>query len=189
MKAKIPVMSKFDATVLRSAGINAAIPVGTWWEIEHFRKGKLIDFWEQGNVCTTEGLTEMLDIMFHGATQITTWYILLFEDDYTPLITNTYAVPGFTESEAYDEATRVEYVVAAGSANSITNSVSKAAFTISSSKTIYGAALVGGGTDPTVKSNTAGGGTLFASSRFGTAKEVVDDDVLLVTCTITLADS
>jgi hypothetical protein len=71
----------------------------------------------------------------------------------------------------------------------MTNSASKATFTISATKTIYGAFLCGGGTGAATKSDTAGGGTLFASSKFATAKEVVDDDVLMVVCSITLADA
>ena len=188
MNAKIPTKTDISCDLIRNGGLKSVIPVGTWWEFEHYRKGKLIDQWGQKNVTTDEGLTKMLDIMFHGATQIATWYIGLFEDNYTPLVSNTYAVPGFTESTAYTSATRMEYSEAAASAKAITNAASKASFTINASKAIYGAFLVGGGTGPSTKSDTAGGGTLFASSQFAAVKNVVDTDVLLVTCAITLAD-
>jgi len=189
MKAKIPVSAKFGASLISSPAIKSIIPVGTWWEIEHYRKGKLIDKWAQKNVITTEGLNHMLNVTFDGATAIATWYMGLFEDDYTPLITDTYATPGFTESAAYDEATRPAFVEAAATAKIITNSASKATFTISGTKTIYGAFLCGGGTSGNTKEDTEGGGTLFASSKFATAKDVVDDDILMVVCSITLADA
>lgn len=188
MKSRLPLSTKFGATLISSPGIKSILPVCSWWEFEHFRKGKLIDKWEQKNVNTNEGLNHILNVAFNSATQITSWYMGLFENDYTPLVTNTYAVPGFTESEAYDEANRVPYVDATATAKVMTNSASKATFTISATKTIYGAFLCGGGTGAATKSDTAGGGTLFASSKFATAKDVVDDDVLMVVCSITLAD-
>lgn len=184
----IPIKTIITPELISQKRFNPRIPVGTKWEFEHFRKGKLIDQWEQGNVNTDEGLDAFLDIMFHGSTQIATWYICTFENDYTPLITNTYAVPGYTECTAITEGTRPIYNEAAASSKMITNTANKATFTYNATKTIYGAALVGGGTNPTVKGDTAGGGTLFASSAFDTSKSVVSTDVLLITCSITLAD-
>lgn len=189
MNSRLPINVNFGANVIRNPDIKSIIPIGTWWEFAHYRGGKLIDQWGQKNVTTNEGLNAMLDVMFHGSTQITTWYIGLFEDDYTPLVTNTYATPGFTESTAYDEANRVAYNEAAASSKVTTNSANKATFTISGTKTIYGAFLVGGGTGASTKSDTAGGGTLFASSKFSASKPVVDNDVLMVSCSITLADA
>jgi hypothetical protein len=188
MKSILPMKTKFDAQLIVNRGVKSIIPIGSWWEFEHYRKGVLIDHWAQKNVNTTEGLNHMLNVVFHGATPITTWYIGLFESDTTPLITHTYAVPGYTESTAYDETDRVPFVEAEATARVTTNTASKATFTISASKTIYGAFLCGGGTDGDTKGDTAGGGTLFASSRFASPKSVVDDDVLMVPCSITLAD-
>jgi hypothetical protein len=141
------------------------------------------------NLCTYEGLDALLNIMFHASTQITTWYIAIFEDNYTPVNGDTYATPGYNESTAYDEATRPAFVEAAASSRSITNSANKASFTISATKTIYGAALVGGGTGASTKDDTAGGGTLYCSSKFSSSKAVEDDDVLKITVTLTAADA
>lgn len=188
MKSKLPVRTLFTPQLISKPSVKSIIPIGSWWEFEHYRKGKLIDKWEQKNVNTTEGLNHLLNVGFHGDTPITSWYMGLFEDDYTPLVTNTYATPGFTESTAYDEATRPAFVEAEATTKIITNSASKATFTISDTKTIYGAFLCGGGTGGNTKGDAAGGGTLFASSKFATAKEVVDDDILMVVCSITLAD-
>lgn len=184
----IPIKTILTPKLITQSQLNPRIPIGTLWEFEHYRKGKLIDQWQQGNVNTDEGLNAFLDIMFHASTQITPWYLVVFEADYTPLITNTYAVPGYTENTTYAPATRPEFVEAAASSKVLTNSANKASFTFSATKTIYGASLVGGGTDPAVKADTAGGGKLFCSSKFATSKDVVNTDVLLITCTITLAD-
>lgn len=188
MKSILPLSTKFGATLISKPEVKSILPVCSWWEFEHYRKGKLLDRWEQKNVNTDEGLNHVLNVAFHGATPITTWYMGLFEDDVTPLLTHTYAVPGFTESEAYDEATRPAFVEAEATAKVITNSASKTTFTISATKTIYGAFLCGGGTAGNTKADVAGGGTLFAASKFASAKNVVDGDVLMVECSITLAD-
>jgi len=135
-----------EAQLISNPSILFKAKIGSIWDWEHWRDGKLIDQWREGNICTAEGLNALLNIMFHAATQLTTWYVLIFETDTTPADGTTYATPVWTESTAYDEATRPEYVEAAASAKNITNSASKAVFTISATKTIYGAALVGGQT-------------------------------------------
>lgn len=136
------------------------------------------------NKVVYEGLNSILNIMFHNSTQISTWYVAIFENDHTPASTDTYAEPGYTEcSTGYDETQRPEYVEAAASGQSITNSANKAVFTMNCVKTIYGASLVGG-VGTTNKGGTTEAGTLFCSSKFASGKPVVDDDVLNITYTI-----
>lgn len=158
------------------------------WNWEHFRDGELIDQWDETNICTDEGLNALLDIMFHASTQITAWYLLIFETDTTPAAGTTYAVPVFTECTAYTEGTRQEFVESAASGKSLSNSANKAEFTMSGTKTIYGAALVGGGTDANTKGDTAGGGTMYCASKFTASKDVENLDVLKVTCTLVASD-
>ena len=156
--------------------------------VECFRKGKLIWKEDVSNIITNEGLDAVLDIMLHASTQITVWYCTLVETDTTPAAGQTYAVPVYTESTSYDEATRPEYNEAASSSQSITNSANKAVFTISATKTMYGASIVGGGSAPTTKGDTAGGGTLFCYAKFATARPVEDNDIINLTYTLTGAD-
>jgi len=158
------------------------------WEWEHVRAGKVIDKWKENNICTDEGLTALLDIMFSSGTQLTAWYVLIFETDTTPAAGTTYATPVWTECTAYDEATREAWVEPGVVTKSITNSASKASFTMNGTKTIYGAALVAGGTGAATKGDAAGGGKIYSASKFGTSKPVVAADVLNVTVTLTAAD-
>lgn len=162
---------------------NSALRVGGVFHCEHVRKGEVIDSWEQPNLVVNEGLNSLLSIMFNGGTQITTWYLGLFEGNYTPVagVTAATITAASTECTAYDEATRVAYVEAAPASQSITNSASKATFTFNATKTIYGAFLVSNST----KSGTTG--TLFSAARFSTSKAVVDDDQLLLTYTFSAA--
>ena len=150
--------------------------------------GNLVWEDENHNVCTIQGLNHLLNVAFHGTTQISPWYIAVFENNYTPLEADTYAAPGYTESTAYDEATRPEFVEAVASGKSMTNSANKASFTFNAAKTIYGSALVGGGSAASTKADTAGGGSLYAASKFTSSKAVDVGYVLKVTWTLTGSD-
>lgn len=169
----------FDAT---ETGI--LMPRGIWTG-QIIRQGDVIDEWEDKNLIVNEGLDATLDIMFHGSTQISTWYIGLFKGNYTPVATVTAGTitSASTEATEYDESTRVAYNEAAASTQSITNSANKATFTFNDTITVYGAFLV----SASAKSATTG--SLFSAARFGTAKSVVSGDQMLLTYTITAASA
>jgi len=190
MLEAIKTMDVAKGSVRKRPGTDGVMRLGGLFHVEcRDRHGTLKWIEDAKNIMTDEGLNSVLDVMLHAATQLTTWYVAIFEDNHTPAAGDTYAVPGYTESTAYDEATRPEYEEAAASGKSITNSANKATFTINATKTIYGAALVGGGTDADTKGNTAGGGTLLCSAAFDSSKSVEDDDTLEVTYTLTAADA
>ena len=159
--------------------------IGGVFEGQLIRKGKVIDEWRDHNLVVNEGLDALLNIMFHGSTQITSWYIGLFEGNYTPVATVTAAtiVAAATECTAYTQSTRQAYDEAAASSQSITNSASRATFTFNASKTIYGACLVSLAT----KSGTTG--TLFSAAKFSTSKSVESGDELLLTYNFTAASA
>jgi hypothetical protein len=141
------------------------------------RDGKIIDEFEDHNLVVNEGLNALLDIMFHGSTQITQWYLGVFEANYTPVSTVTAATitAASTECTAYASATRPTYDEAAAASQVTTNSASRASFVFNATKTIYGGFLVSSST----KSGTSG--TLFAAAQFSSSKAVVSGDELLLT--------
>jgi hypothetical protein len=165
--------------------ITGATKVGGVFEFELVRDGKVIDKWQDHNLVVNEGLNDLLQVYLGNGTQKATWYVGLFEGNYTPVATLTAATvaSAATECVAYDEATRPEWVEAAAASQQITNTASKATFTINATKTVYGAFLVSDST----KGGTAG--VLFAASRFSTARALIDDDQLLVTYTIQAASA
>jgi hypothetical protein len=163
---------------------------GTVWNVEHFRAGRLIDYSQHRNLFVDEGITYALDAAFSGGTAITSWYVVLFEDNHTPAAGDTYATPGFTETTAYTESSRPAWSEAGVSGKQLTNSASKASFTFNATKTIYGGGLVGGGTAASTKGDAAGGGKLLCESAFtGGSKSVESTDVLKVTVTLTGQDA
>jgi hypothetical protein len=189
MESKANAVDKMECSIEAQRNLALGLLVGTKWDFECYDKfGNLK--WEdrnRPNIITHEGLDFLLNVMFHGTAAVATWYCFPVETDTAAAATMTYAVPGFTESQAYDEANRIAFNEAAASGQSITNSANKAAFTVSSTKTFYGGALVGGGTDGNTKGDTAGGGTLMAYSKFSSSKAVEDGDTFKITITITVA--
>ncbi len=181
--------ARFAGTVEAQRPVRPRFLVKSRWDIECLdREGNLKFTDSVDNVCTIEGLNKLLDVMFHGVTQITDWYLVIFENDYTPVEAGSYAVPGYTESVAYDELTRPVFTETAASAKSMSNSASKATYTMNASKTLYGSALVGGGTAAATKGDTAGGGVLYAAAKYTSAKPVDAGDTFKVTCTLTASD-
>ena len=49
------------------------------FKVEHWRDGKLIGEYEFPNGVTDEGKKKILDVMFHDATKVSTWYIGLID--------------------------------------------------------------------------------------------------------------
>jgi hypothetical protein len=185
---KIKVIA--DAHVERKVSAVEKALLTSSWEWEHWRDGKLIDQWVENNICTDEGLNHVLDSTFSAATQITDWYVVIYNTDTTPVAGMTYASPQFTESTHYSEANRPVWQEGGASAKSITNSANKASFTMSTSETVYGAGIVGGGSADSTKGDKAGGGVLYNVSDFSSgSKSVASDDVLKVTVSLTISDA
>ncbi|MCD6250182.1 MAG: hypothetical protein J7J98_07635 [candidate division Zixibacteria bacterium] len=162
---------------------------GLWHVVHKNRFGKVLSEEWFKNLITNEGLDYALNALAHGGTAISAWYFAPFSNDYTPLATNTYASPGYTEmTTLYNEATRQEWAEGASSGQSITNAVA-ATITATGAVTVYGAGIVGGGTDANTKGDTAGGGTLLASGKFATGKTLAESETLDLTYTLNGASS
>lgn len=177
MGATVRKKAPFGDNIIRVSGL---------WRVSHWRCGELLSRSTGPNLITTEGRNFQQDLMFHGATQKTTWYIAIIEDDITPLITHTYdawADTVVTESSAYDEGVRQEFVESAASGGVTSNSGNVAQFTMDDTKSIYGAGLVSNSTI----GHHAPGDYLYAFTSFAAVKEVVATDVIDVEVELTIA--
>lgn len=145
-----------------------------------------LDMRRDTNLLTTEGLNHMLDTEYHGSTQVTTWYVMLFSANATPALTWTAANfnSNATEFTNYTEGARqafVETAAASGSNNSTSN---KAAFTMDTGGgTIWGAALT------SVSTKSSASGALSCATKFSAARTLVATDVINIGYTITLTSS
>lgn len=170
-------------------GVHKTKSVWMWeqWRPASRRSGSyfLKDAWEETNITTDEGVTHALDVVFSGGAQKSAWYIAIFNDDYTPIASNTYQSPGYTESTNYDEGGRPVWQEAGVASKSLTNAANRAEFTMSATETIYGGSLVSANT----KGDAVSGEILYCSSKFSATKPVEDDDVLKVTAVISGDDA
>lgn len=137
------------------------------------------------NIVPTQGLNHILSVVGNAGTQITTWYLGLFEANYTPVLADTAATfpASSTESTAYAEAVRQTWVEAVPSGGAITNSASKAEFTMNATKTLFGAFL----TSSSVKGGITG--TLLSAAKFSASKTVDSGDIARITASLTLTSS
>lgn len=167
------------------------------FKVDHIRNGKRINSYSFPNGITNEGKDHLLDVVFHGDTQITAWFLGLIDDasfsalaaaDVYAQINGTNGWDEFTDytdpANADSALTRPAWTEGAASGQSITNGT-VVEFDITGSGTVKGVFVVGGGTDPEDKDDAAGGGTLWATALFsGGDVPVLNGDTLRVTYTV-----
>lgn len=178
------LISKAIGKLIKMLGLSSAFKLHGFWEITCFDpQGKVKWTEKASNIITNVGLDHILDVVFHGTSATSPWYVGLKNAGSVAAGDTAASHGAWTENQNYDEATRQEYDEAAASSQSITNTASKATFTIDTdAQTIAGAFL-----DST---NTKGGtgGILIAAVDFSGTKAADDDDTLEVTYTISAAD-
>jgi hypothetical protein len=138
---------------------------------------------EAKNGVANEGLNKVLDVMFHGTTAITTWYLGLINNSPTPTLAAADTLAshaGWAEFTSYT-GNRLEWTEGAASSQSISNS-STVDFPITGSGSVYGVFLSSAATGTS--------GTLWATAALsGGAQSVGNGDTLQVTYTVTAASS
>jgi hypothetical protein len=190
MQENLKTTDRAEAQCVMGNGAHAGIKLGGKFDVTCYRDGQLL--WEEHvhNIVTTEGQNAVLNGIFHtaGFTVPATWFVGLVETDTAPDVGLTYHTPSFTESQSYDNiAVRATYVTVDSTAASMTNTASPASFTISATKTMYGAAIF--------SINTRGDHTedvavnaLYCYAKFTAGRAVVDNDVINCTYTLTTVD-
>lgn len=168
--------------------MNKNFKIGGSFEYTLIRGGEVIDSWVEDNIIVDEGLNYALGASFGAASPVTTWYVGLYKNNYTPIATNvmaTFTGAGVASESIteYSNVTRPAWVPAAVAAKTITNSASPATFNISSGVTINGSFLS--------SSNAKGsnGGVLSAASKFATSRILQVDDVLNIIYTLQISST
>lgn len=160
------------------------------YTVECFDKdGKLKWVAESSNLVVNVGLQYMAGTALTTTSQITTWYLGLYgaAASNNPAAGDTMALHGgWTEVTDYTEATRPAATFAAATnANPsvVTNTASKAVFSINGTTVVGGAFLTSNNT----KNGTTG--TLFSAADFAAPgdRSVVSGDILNVTYTFSLS--
>jgi len=196
--SQMKIGHKAGCNVVRARKAENEVGLRGRFVVEHYRKGVKIAEYEFPNGITNQGKNKLLDVMFHGVSAITTWWLgLISNSGYSALAAgDVYAqiggTNGWTEFTDYTDAgnsgsssTRPEWTEGAASSQSITNS-SPVVFDITGSGTVKGLFLVGGAAGAQTKGdNAASGAILWATALFGSGDVAVNaDDQLKVTYTV-----
>ena len=166
-----------DQPINAHAGVN--------YTIEVIRGGAVVDSETVHNLMPEEGRNHAVSVITKGATQVPAWYIGLFEGNYVPVDSDKASTfpTSATECTAYLPATRVEFVEGAVAAGVVENTASRAEFTFTAAKTVYGAFLV------SAQAKGAITGVLMSAARFTAPKVLQIDDVLRVTASFSLTSA
>lgn len=164
---------------LRSLGEN--VPLGFTYHIDVEQDGVVIDSWPFTNLVPRAALNHMADALFGDVTPIGNFYVGLFENNYLP-------VPGAVSSDV--PATMGEFVAYSETARPLWNRVndegvisnvaSRAAFTVTSSKRLYGGFL------SSSSEKGGGSGLLLSVARFNSPRDVEPGMVLRVRAELSL---
>ena len=156
---------------------------GFTYSVETIRNGKVVDVEEVHNVVPDEGITHILGVVLKGSSQATTWYVGVFEGNYTPSGSDTMAtIPSAsTESTSYAGGVRKPIVFGSIAAGSVDNLGAPTDLAFSATKIIYGGFLS--------SSSARGGtsGTLLSAVRFSSPKSVDSSTTLRIKVGFTLA--
>lgn len=165
--------------------MNEHIQAGFTYLFEWIKDGVVVDSETVHNLLPTEGANYMLNAAFHGGTQVTSWYVGLYEGNYTPTVADTAAgFPGAaTECTAYVETARPAFTSGAAAAGVIDNSANRAEFTSNANKVVYGGFI------SSVATKGATTGVLSSAVRFASPRNFDSGSVLRVTAGFTLTST
>lgn len=142
---------------------------------------------EFDNICVNEGLIYLLNSGFGLTSQITSWYMAVYQNNYTPVSTDTAAsiVGNAGEFTGYSGGARPNFTPATAvqPTPQLTNSANRASFTFTGTATLIGAFLI---SSAGIGSAT---GSLFSAAQFPSSKSVGNTDQLLLTYTLTASSS
>lgn len=174
---------RFEATVVNDASASGSVSVGGVFTVECYdAAGQLKWKDEFHNLVVNQGLKDMNDKYFTGSGYTAAWYIGLINNSPSPTLAagDTAAQiggsNGWAEFTGYSQANRptLSFSASTTADPSVISTASAAAFSITSTATIYGAFVV--------SSNTKGGtsGVLFSEGAFAATRSVVNGDTLNV---------
>jgi len=164
--------------------MESAFKIGGVFDVECFGPDGNLKWKDTAkNLVPDAGLNHILDVVLHGTTPVSPWYVGLTDGTPTAAAGDTIAShAGWVEVTAYT-GNRQEYVEAAASGKSTTNSASKASFPITADSTTVGGAFL-------FEAATGTTGVLLCVAAFTGGDKACDNgDTLSVTYTMSAADA
>lgn len=156
--------------------------IGFVYTIRHFVRDELVSEETARNLVPAEGIDLQIQALFFAGAIPPTWYVGLYEGNYTPTGAVSAATINAlaTESVAYASATRPAFVPASAGVGAANNAASPANFAFNATKNVYGGFI---SSSPT-KASPAG--VLLSVVKFPTVKQMQADSRLEVTAGLTL---
>ena len=145
------------------------------------------DYFLAYNTVQAEGMEYIVGAALGATTKIAEFRLLLKDNTGDPFVDGrTYAIPGFVEiTTELDNLVRPVWdVVAPYYSAGVTyidnddSGANWARFEFNDDVTVYGIAVVGGGTDPELLGDVAGGGVMISVANFAVAKVMADAGTL-----------
>lgn len=174
---QLELNQNLSVSMERGRGVLEQLDLKGFFHVEHFNAaGELLGTYDLENGITNEGKNALLNIMFHGSTQITTWYIGIIDNGGTPTeaAADTLVTHTWTEFTNYT-GNRLAWVEDAAASQSITN-------TTPTSFPILGTAVLKGIFIASVATGTSG--TLWSTADFASTVAVANGDTLKITYTV-----
>lgn len=150
------------------------------YAVQILRGGVIVATIAFTNTIVNEGKNKLFDVMFNGATQITTWYIGLMDNasySASPVTDTAGSHAGWTEFTAYSESVRQTWGVDDPASQQISNSTA-AVFSVNGSGTLRGI-FIG-----SVNTKSASTGTLWSTALFPTTLPVTSGDQIKIVYTV-----
>lgn len=169
-----------DSYAAKGAATQHGIKLGDIFEVECWNNDRLK--WKDHikNLVVNVGLNDVLTNYLKGAAYTAAHYVGITATTPTFVAADTMSGHGgWTEVTAFDEATRQLAVWGSVSSQAVSNTASKATFTISADSTVIGGAFL-------CTNDTKGGstGTLYGGGAFNAGDKTLDDnDILYITVT------
>lgn len=168
----------------QSQGVSPA-KAGFRYLVEVVKDGQVIDSEVVDNLIPVEGINHILNVVMNAGSPVTTWYLGLYEGNYTPQTTDTAATlpAAATECTAYSNATRWALITGSAAAGVVDNSANKTEFTFTADKTVYGGFI------SSVSGKGATSGVLVSVVKFASAKVMTTGAVLRVTAGLSITST
>jgi hypothetical protein len=159
---------------------------GFTYLIETVKDGVVVDSEIVHNLIPIEGINYLISAGMKGGSPYSSWYIGVYEGNYTPQSLDTAATftTAATESVAYVETARQALTLGTVAGGSVDNTANQAVFTGNTNgKVIYG------GFVSSIPTKNAASGVLLSAVRFSSPKTLDAGTLLRVTAGFAIASN
>lgn len=178
--SKFKMKDKSKANMVSKPDLQSKLTFMGVYKVDCFDEDKNLKWSEIAkNTIVDEGINHILNVQFHGESQVSPWYVGLKGAGTEAASDTLSSHPTWIEFTDYT-GNRQEFVEAAASSKEITNSANPATFNITGSGTVAGSIIT------SVLSGSSG--KLFSATDFDLPRTVANTDIINITWTLMGSD-